>query len=120
VLGRRPLSALGIVHIFQRRALEERWHADFPALHPEGGLPGSESAGIVAFIRERPVDVGQDPRQKANSLPDLTEDGTEETVEVDLPTDNSRDENEKLVSPDTPPSRSQQSAYLVDAGYHLD
>ncbi|KAJ7925760.1 hypothetical protein B0H13DRAFT_2567873 [Mycena leptocephala] len=89
-------------------ALEERWHADFPALHSEGGLPGSESAGIVAFIRERLVDVGQDPRQKANSQPDLTEDGTEETVEVDLPTDNSRDENEKLVSPDTPPSRSQR------------
>ncbi|KAJ7764948.1 hypothetical protein B0H16DRAFT_432573 [Mycena metata] len=62
-LGRRPLSALGIVHIFQRRRLERQWHEDFPALHTEGGLPGSESAGIVAFIRERLVNLGEDPHQ---------------------------------------------------------
>ncbi|KAF7367176.1 Short-chain dehydrogenase/reductase family protein [Mycena sanguinolenta] len=60
--GRRPLSALGVVHLFQRRSLVRRWHEDFPALHTEGGLPGSENAGIVAFIRERLVDVGEDPR----------------------------------------------------------
>ncbi|KAJ6473494.1 hypothetical protein DFH09DRAFT_1218872 [Mycena vulgaris] len=59
--GWRPLSALGIVHLFQRRELVRRWHEDFPAIHTEGGTPGSESAGIVAFIRERLVDVGQDP-----------------------------------------------------------
>ncbi|KAJ7025142.1 hypothetical protein C8F04DRAFT_1191708 [Mycena alexandri] len=62
-LGRRPLSALGIIHIFQRRRLERQWHEDFPALHTEGGLPGSESAGIVAFIRERLVNLGEDPHQ---------------------------------------------------------
>ncbi|KAJ7266425.1 hypothetical protein B0H12DRAFT_1230205 [Mycena haematopus] len=60
LFGRRPLSALGIVHIFQRKALIRRWHEDFPALHSEGGRPGSESAGIVAFLRERLVDVDDD------------------------------------------------------------
>ncbi|KAF7337327.1 Short-chain dehydrogenase/reductase family protein [Mycena sanguinolenta] len=59
-LGRRPLSALGLIHIFQRRALVRQWHADFPALRTEGGQPGSESAGVVAFIRERLIDIGQD------------------------------------------------------------
>ncbi|KAJ7586988.1 hypothetical protein C8J56DRAFT_1083094 [Mycena floridula] len=54
---RRPLSALGIIHIFQRRSLVQKWHEDFPALQTEGGLPGSESAGIVSFIRERLVDL---------------------------------------------------------------
>ncbi|KAF7364630.1 hypothetical protein MVEN_00332300 [Mycena venus] len=56
---RRPLSALGMIHIFQKRALMQNWNEDFPALHTEGGLPGSESAGIVAFIRERLVDVDE-------------------------------------------------------------
>ncbi|KAJ7128309.1 hypothetical protein C8R44DRAFT_873034 [Mycena epipterygia] len=58
--GRRPLSALGAVHIFQRRALARQWHRDFPALHSEGGRPGSESAGIVAFLRDRLMDLDSD------------------------------------------------------------
>ncbi|KAJ6467357.1 hypothetical protein C8R45DRAFT_1219117 [Mycena sanguinolenta] len=45
--GRRPLSALGVVHLFQQRA----WF-----------VGGSENAGIVAFMRERLVDLGEDPR----------------------------------------------------------
>ncbi|KAF7350840.1 hypothetical protein MSAN_01646000 [Mycena sanguinolenta] len=61
-LGRRPLSALGLIHIFQRRALVRQWHDDFPRLRTEGGQPGSESAGIVAFIRERLIDINEDPR----------------------------------------------------------
>ncbi|KAJ6450793.1 hypothetical protein C8R45DRAFT_1042791 [Mycena sanguinolenta] len=65
--GRRPLSALGVVHLFQRRDLVRQWHEDFPALHTEGGLPGSENAGIVAFIRERLVDLGEDPRNVEES-----------------------------------------------------
>ncbi|KAJ7800154.1 hypothetical protein B0H14DRAFT_2616450 [Mycena olivaceomarginata] len=40
---------------------EKLWHEDSPAIHTEGCLPGSESAGIVAFICERLVDLGQDP-----------------------------------------------------------
>jgi hypothetical protein len=63
-LGRRALSALGVVHVFQRRTLVRQWHDDFPAIHTEGGLPGSDSAGIVAFIRERLVDLGEDPRSR--------------------------------------------------------
>ncbi|KAJ7636590.1 hypothetical protein FB45DRAFT_1138332 [Roridomyces roridus] len=59
--GRRPLSALGVVHIFQRNSLKRQWNEDFPALRTEGGVPGSEAAGIVAFIRERLVDVGEHP-----------------------------------------------------------
>ncbi|KAJ6543166.1 hypothetical protein B0H19DRAFT_1239252 [Mycena capillaripes] len=62
MFGRRPLSALGVVHMFQHRRLVRQWHEDFPAIHTEGGQPGSESAGIVAFIRERLVDLGEDPR----------------------------------------------------------
>ncbi|KAF7378152.1 hypothetical protein MSAN_00239700 [Mycena sanguinolenta] len=60
LFGRRPLTALGIVHIFQRKALIRKWHEDFPALHSEGSRPGSEGAGIVAFVRERLVDVDED------------------------------------------------------------
>ncbi|KAJ7474053.1 hypothetical protein FB451DRAFT_1558305 [Mycena latifolia] len=72
--GQRPLSALGVVHILQRGALVRQWHEDFPALHSEGGAPGTESAGIVAFIRERLVDVGDDPR--------LNKDGAENELEA--------------------------------------
>jgi hypothetical protein len=31
-------------------------------LRTEGGQPGSESAGVVAFIRERLIDIDQDPQ----------------------------------------------------------
>ncbi|KAJ7355982.1 hypothetical protein DFH08DRAFT_933729 [Mycena albidolilacea] len=61
--GQRPLSALGVVHLLQRRALVRKWHEDFPAIYTEGGLPGSENAGIVAFVRERLVDLSDDPRE---------------------------------------------------------
>ncbi|KAJ7826886.1 hypothetical protein B0H14DRAFT_1243640 [Mycena olivaceomarginata] len=64
-LGRRPLSALGLVHVFQRRTLARQWHADLPALRTEGGQPGSGSAGIIAFIRERLIDIDQDPQATA-------------------------------------------------------
>ncbi|KAJ6497329.1 hypothetical protein C8R45DRAFT_1128954 [Mycena sanguinolenta] len=60
--GRRPLSALGLIHIFQRRALVRQWHDDFPRLRTEGSQPGSESAGIVAFIRDRLIDIGPDTK----------------------------------------------------------
>ncbi|KAJ7629295.1 hypothetical protein B0H17DRAFT_1150677 [Mycena rosella] len=60
--GRRPLSALGVVHVFQRRTLVRHWHDEFSVIHSEGGLPGSESAGIVAFTRQRLVDLREDPR----------------------------------------------------------
>ncbi|KAJ6617257.1 hypothetical protein B0H10DRAFT_1948495 [Mycena sp. CBHHK59/15] len=56
---RRPLlSALGLVRIFQRQSLVQKWHEAFP--RSEGGRPGSESAGIVAFIRGRDDEEGHD------------------------------------------------------------
>jgi hypothetical protein len=38
----------------------QNWHVDFPALRTEGGRPGSEDAGIIAFLRERLVNVGDE------------------------------------------------------------
>ncbi|KAJ7027531.1 hypothetical protein C8F04DRAFT_1189497 [Mycena alexandri] len=45
---------------------------DFHAIRSEGvnGLPGSESAGIIAFIRERLVDLGEDSHLAAADNPD--------------------------------------------------
>ncbi|KAF7355884.1 Short-chain dehydrogenase/reductase family protein [Mycena venus] len=68
LFGTRPLSALGIVHIFQRRRLVQQWHEDFPALRTEGGRPGSERAGIVAFLRERLVDLESDEEADERDL----------------------------------------------------
>ncbi|KAJ7639533.1 hypothetical protein FB45DRAFT_428352 [Roridomyces roridus] len=67
-MGSRPLSALGLVHVFQRSQLVRNWNDDFPALRTEGGSPGSKSAGVVAFLRERLVnieDVSVPPTAKA-------------------------------------------------------
>ncbi|KAJ7906934.1 hypothetical protein B0H13DRAFT_1880158 [Mycena leptocephala] len=65
LFGRRPLSALGLVHIFQRRKLVDKWNEDFPAWRTEGGTPGSESAGVVAFIREGLIDLDDTPSPAA-------------------------------------------------------
>ncbi|KAJ7211945.1 hypothetical protein C8J57DRAFT_1256494 [Mycena rebaudengoi] len=66
----RPLSALGLVHIFQCRTLERNWQTDFSAIHTEGGQPGTENAGIVAFIRERLVDLDEDELRDAEAAED--------------------------------------------------
>ncbi|KAK7030139.1 hypothetical protein R3P38DRAFT_3189093 [Favolaschia claudopus] len=66
MFGRRPMSALGIAHIFQRDALTRQWYEDFPAIRTEGGLPGSKNAGIVAFIRDRLVDIEANPEEVGN------------------------------------------------------
>ncbi|KAJ7902859.1 hypothetical protein B0H14DRAFT_2555335 [Mycena olivaceomarginata] len=44
-----------------RHHLVCQWHKDFPAIHTEGGLPSSKSAGIIAFIHEHLVDLREDP-----------------------------------------------------------
>jgi hypothetical protein len=117
--ARRPLSALGIVHIFQRRSLIRQWHEDFPTLHSEGGLPGSESAGIVAFIRERLVDVGDDPRSNHESPNDLEAQTIPETL---ISTgEEMREVNQRTLQPSPDPSfTSRESEYLLGAGYRLD
>lgn len=106
--GRRPLSALGVVHLFQRRALVRGWHEDFPAIHAEGGLPGSENAGIVAFIRERL----EDPRGVAEESKDAKEQVPEDsTVSSEMaPSEESADEgvqeDDDHQSPDDSPTMS--------------
>ncbi|KAJ7435978.1 hypothetical protein B0H11DRAFT_2366060 [Mycena galericulata] len=94
----RPLSALGVVHIFQRRALMRNWNADLPALRTEGGRPGSEEAGIVAFIRERlvsvddpeptPIDAEGATHSAASDLITIVEGGNVSESEVGDPSEN--------------------------------
>ncbi|KAJ7881510.1 hypothetical protein B0H14DRAFT_3857722 [Mycena olivaceomarginata] len=125
MFGRRPLSALGVVHLLQRRALVRRWHEDFPAIHTEGGPPGSENAGIVAFIRERLVDLGEDPR----GLPKDPKDAEGRVpTPVSLPlemihggesaTQGMQEENHRQI-PGNSPERPVES-YLQRSGYILD
>ncbi|KAJ6480390.1 hypothetical protein C8R45DRAFT_1155415 [Mycena sanguinolenta] len=119
LLGRRPLSALGIVHIFQRKALIRKWHEDFPALHSEGGRPGSESAGIVAFLRERLVavdddDIPEDDLEAQNSS--TAEYATIRTAERETNNDDTIDENESVHSDDTcsTANTTRMGGYIVD------
>ncbi|KAJ6502829.1 hypothetical protein C8R47DRAFT_1251625 [Mycena vitilis] len=63
--GKRPLSPLGIVHTFQRRTLTRNWHEDFPAVRTEGGEPGSDTAGVVAFLRDRWLDIAEEDERDA-------------------------------------------------------
>ncbi|KAJ7807342.1 hypothetical protein B0H14DRAFT_3881958 [Mycena olivaceomarginata] len=125
MFGRRPLSALGIVHLFQRRTLVRRWHEDFPAIHTEGGLPGSEHAGIVAFIRERLVDLGEDPRGLAEESKDVEEQVPEDSSVSSkmTPSEESADkgvqEDDHHQSPDDSPTISVES-YPQRPGYILD
>ncbi|KAJ7323225.1 hypothetical protein DFH08DRAFT_1029512 [Mycena albidolilacea] len=123
--GRRPLSALGVVHLFQRRALVRRWHEDFPAIHTEGGLPGSENAGIVAFIRERLVDLGEDPRGLAEESKDAEEQVPEDSSISSKMAPSEESANEGVQedghrqSPDDSPTISVES-YPQRPGYILD
>ncbi|KAJ7323234.1 hypothetical protein DFH08DRAFT_1029526 [Mycena albidolilacea] len=123
--GRRPLSALGVVHLFQRRALVRQWHEDFPAIHTEGSLPGSENAGIVAFIRERLVDMGEDPRGLAEGSKDAEDQLPEESSVSSkmAPSEESADEGvqkeDHCQSPDNSPTMSVES-YPQRPGYILD
>ncbi|KAJ7881489.1 hypothetical protein B0H14DRAFT_3760356 [Mycena olivaceomarginata] len=125
MFGRRPLSALGVVHLFQRRALVRRWHEDFPAIHTEGGLPGSENAGIVAFIRERLVDLGEDPRGLAEESKDAEKQVPEDSsVSSEMaPSEESADEgvqeDDHRQSPDDSPTMSVEW-YPQRPGYILD
>ncbi|KAJ7323219.1 hypothetical protein DFH08DRAFT_817791 [Mycena albidolilacea] len=125
MFGRRPLSALGVVHLFQRRALVRRWHEDFPAIHTEGGLPGSENAGIVAFIRERLVDLGEDPRGLSKDPKD-TEERAPPPVSLPLEMIHGREsanqgmqEDHHRQIPDYLSERPVES-YLQRSGYILD
>ncbi|KAF7334070.1 Short-chain dehydrogenase/reductase family protein [Mycena venus] len=108
--GRRPLSALGVIHLFQRRALVRKWHEDFPALHTEGGTPGSQSAGIIAFIRERIVDI-DDPESVESEAKLMESRGLASEVDVD-----------EQGSPESLPLRylRSHSGYIVDTQGSLE
>ncbi|KAJ7628936.1 hypothetical protein FB45DRAFT_1059586 [Roridomyces roridus] len=103
LLGRRHLSALGVAHIFQRGALTRRWHEDFPKLRTEGGKPGSEDAGIVAFIRQRLIDI-DDPKTDDDDDDSLrTPSAMEMTPREGMVDDESEDNlKERLLSSGTP------------------
>ncbi|KAJ7027501.1 hypothetical protein C8F04DRAFT_1266896 [Mycena alexandri] len=111
--GRRPLSALGLVHIFQRRRLKHQWNEDFPAIHTEGGLPGSESAGIVAFIRERLVDLGENPHELQVDQPDDI--GAQRTLGAD-----DLDEASTVESLQVPKFKPRDHSRTLERGYILD
>ncbi|KAF7296232.1 Short-chain dehydrogenase/reductase family protein [Mycena chlorophos] len=96
--GHRPLSALGIIHLFQRRTLVRNWNEDFPALHTEGGQPGSDSAGIVAFVRERLVGVGVPP-PRTTRTDGASESGSETDLELKEVENSSFDEPDDLRTP---------------------
>lgn len=52
-----------------------RWNEDFPAFRTEGGQPGTENAGIVAFMRERFADIESEGPKIGDVEPqDLSED----------------------------------------------
>ncbi|KAF7365966.1 Short-chain dehydrogenase/reductase family protein [Mycena venus] len=114
-LGRRPLSALGLVHIFQRRRLERQWRADFPALHSEGGLPGSKSAGIVAFLRERLVDLGEEPEGTERESLDL-----EAQIAKVVQADDDEDDIPISKSQTFQHSKTNSATKLLETGYILD
>ncbi|KAJ7131906.1 hypothetical protein C8R46DRAFT_1048432 [Mycena filopes] len=80
--GRRPLSALGFVHLFQRKELRQQWNEDFPTICTEGGHPGDKSAGIVAFIRERLVDLSQVDEDHPDDVEAQRLSGAHDTEEI--------------------------------------
>ncbi|KAJ7065742.1 hypothetical protein C8F01DRAFT_1351780 [Mycena amicta] len=113
--GRRPLSALGVVHLFQRRALVRKWHEDFPQLQTEGGAPGSESAGIVAFIRERLVDMEDRPHIDAAAT------GEQEPSKLEREASKVEDETEiSLSAYSSQESLSTPRAFLSKSGYYVE
>lgn len=58
--GKKPFSALGVVHVFQRKHLLEALRVEYPAFRNEGGQPGSDGAGVVAFVRKHLIDIDVD------------------------------------------------------------
>ncbi|KAF8209346.1 hypothetical protein K438DRAFT_1960343 [Mycena galopus ATCC 62051] len=64
LLGKRELSPLGFLHMFKHQQLLQSWHEQYPAISTEGGQPGSEKAGVVAFLRERFVNTEDDSDQE--------------------------------------------------------
>jgi hypothetical protein len=117
------------MHLFQRRSLIKQWHEDFPALYDEGGLPGDTSAGIVAFIRERLVDLEPVEAQGGKNVATKDLEVQEQQSEIQAncaPQSPHTWEDDDLLNPvpnenSTTLSRPNSCrGYLIQAGYRLD
>ncbi|KAJ7330952.1 hypothetical protein DFH08DRAFT_815036 [Mycena albidolilacea] len=76
--GSRPLSPLGFIDFFRCRTPIRRWSEDIPAFRTEGGQPGTENAGIVAFMRKWFMDIpSESPKTKDVESQHLPEDVTQ-------------------------------------------
>ncbi|KAJ7112843.1 hypothetical protein C8R43DRAFT_1040290 [Mycena crocata] len=104
VFRMRPLSPLGLVHQLQRRSLMQKWNADFPAMYTEGGHPGSDTAGVVAFIRERLVDIDTpsptDPEAQIQTTTPALNESNDRGIDAER-VSNSEDEEKSISALET-------------------
>ncbi|KAH8825537.1 hypothetical protein DL96DRAFT_1711360 [Flagelloscypha sp. PMI_526] len=64
LLGLRPLSRFGFVHLFIRGRLRQATREQYPNFHREGGQPGEAEAGVVTFIRQHLLGVVEDEEEE--------------------------------------------------------
>ncbi|KAH8825536.1 hypothetical protein DL96DRAFT_1817069 [Flagelloscypha sp. PMI_526] len=64
LLGLRPLSRFGFVHLFIRARLRQATREQYPNFHHEGGQPGEAEAGVVTFIRQHLLGVVEDDEEE--------------------------------------------------------
>ncbi|KAH8801816.1 hypothetical protein DL96DRAFT_782395 [Flagelloscypha sp. PMI_526] len=64
LLGLRPLSRLGFVHLFIQARLRQATREQYPNFHHEGGQPGETEAGVVSFIRQHLLGVVEDDEEE--------------------------------------------------------
>ncbi|KAJ6486275.1 hypothetical protein DFH09DRAFT_1106137 [Mycena vulgaris] len=92
----------------------------FPVIRTEGGAPGSESAGVVAFIREHLVDLGEDPWTPPGQYEDLEAQITPKASEVaDSGSEICADTGQSSAAEWTGPGRGRSGLARIP-GYRLD
>ncbi|KAH8825540.1 hypothetical protein DL96DRAFT_1817070 [Flagelloscypha sp. PMI_526] len=64
LLGLRPLSRFGFVHLFIRARLRQATRELYPNFHREGGQPGEAEAGVVSFIRQHLLGIVDDNEEE--------------------------------------------------------
>lgn len=80
VTGHKPIGFSGLIHSFQQDRMREAWNTDFPKIKSEGGSPGSAEAGLVAFLRERLIDM--DALDEDDDESDDEEEQCQDTAEI--------------------------------------
>ncbi|KAH8813951.1 hypothetical protein DL96DRAFT_508426 [Flagelloscypha sp. PMI_526] len=60
LFGIKPLSRFGIAHFIFRERLRRGTRENYPRFFEEGGQPGQQDAGVIAFIREHLLGVISD------------------------------------------------------------